>query len=55
MINLIQLCVAGLRLNPIMPWYFAAIKTPPPPQFFSVDFLFLSLECDEKSHASFIE
>lgn len=56
MINLIQLRVAGLRLNPIMLWCFVAIETspPPPPPFFSLGFLFYLQERDEKSCVSFI-
>lgn len=44
MINLIQLRVAGLRLNPIMLWCFVAIETspPPPPSIFLPGLLILS-------------
>lgn len=53
MINLIQPCIAELRLNPIMPRCFVAIETvqffPPLP---SLALLILSVECDEKSYAS---
>lgn len=53
MINLIQPCIAELRLNPVMPQCFVAIETvhfPPSPP--SLALLILSVECDEKSYAS---